>query len=77
MPYDISEMAMEDYDQVVEFWRAQEGLGLNESDSREHIARYLERNPGMSFVARDGGQVVGFVERRDLTLLQRVIDGCC
>ena len=30
-------------------------------DSKDDIARFLERNPGLSFVARDNGQLVGVV----------------
>src|SRR6185295_720662 len=51
-----------DYDAVVEFWCRQEGIGLNESDECEPIARFLARNPGMSFVARDpAGNVIAAV----------------
>jgi ribosomal protein S18 acetylase RimI-like enzyme len=42
-------------------WCNTEGLTLREADSREAIARYLGRNPGLSFVARDAGQLVGAV----------------
>jgi ribosomal protein S18 acetylase RimI-like enzyme len=61
MPYHITEMSIADYDDVLNFWRGQQGIGLNESDSRERIALYLGRNPGMSFVIRDGGQVIAAV----------------
>jgi N-acetylglutamate synthase len=50
-----------DYDAVMALWRATEGLTLRDVDSREGITRYLARNPGLSFVARDGGQLVGAV----------------
>jgi N-acetylglutamate synthase len=42
-------------------WCATEGITLREADSREAIVRYLERNPRLSFVARDAGQLVGAV----------------
>jgi len=42
-------------------WCATEGLTLREADSREAIVRYLERNLGLSFVARDAGHLVGAV----------------
>ena len=50
-----------DYDEVMALWCATEGLTLREADSREAIVRYLERNPGLSFVARDAGHLVGAV----------------
>ena len=48
---------------VLALWQAAEGVGLSAADGRPAIARYLERNPGMSFVAvrhradRRGGAV--------------------
>ncbi|HEX2971148.1 MAG TPA: GNAT family N-acetyltransferase [Tepidisphaeraceae bacterium] len=57
----IAEMSIADYDEVMSFWRDQEGLGLNDSDSRGQIAAFLERNRGMSYVIRDQGCVVAAV----------------
>jgi ribosomal protein S18 acetylase RimI-like enzyme len=50
-----------DYDEVVAFWKSQKGVGLNETDERDRIAGYLERNPGMSVIVRDGKQLIGAV----------------
>jgi ribosomal protein S18 acetylase RimI-like enzyme len=50
-----------DYDEVMALWSSTEGLTLREADSREAISRYLARNADLSFVARDGGQLVGAV----------------
>jgi ribosomal protein S18 acetylase RimI-like enzyme len=50
-----------DYDEVMVLWASSEGLTLREADSRDAVERYLSRNPGLSFVARDEGQVVGAV----------------
>jgi len=63
MTLDISKMTISDYPTVLALWRSVEGVGLHEeeSDSPEGIARYLARNPGMSFVARIHGQTVGAV----------------
>jgi putative acetyltransferase len=55
-------MRLEDYDDLVAFWTGKEGVELNESDTREAIGRYLERNPGLSLVARDeAGRIVGAI----------------
>ena len=48
----ISHLTMSDYDQAVAFWRSQTGIALNESDEREPMTRFLQRNPGMSLIAR-------------------------
>jgi len=62
MGIDIEVMTIADYDEVIELWRGTEGIGLHEfEDSREGIAMYLDRNPGMSFVARSEGKLVGAV----------------
>lgn len=52
---------MEDYDEVYSFWQSVEGMGLSSADSREGMQTYLERNPGMSLLARDGGKIAGTV----------------
>ncbi|HMD60286.1 MAG TPA: GNAT family N-acetyltransferase [Opitutaceae bacterium] len=50
-----------DYGKVYAVWKKAEGVGLNESDSREAVARYLKRNPGLSRVAVSGRRVVAIV----------------
>lgn len=55
----VREMTIEDYDPVYALWEASEGVGLSDADSKEGIHRFLERNPGLSFVALDGDQLVG------------------
>jgi putative acetyltransferase len=57
----ISEMTAQDYDDVLTLWQVAEGVGLSRSDSREGIARFLQHNPGLSFVARDEGVLVGAI----------------
>ena len=61
MDWTINAMTMADYDDVLALWKASEGVGLSEADSPAGIARFLERNPGLAFTARTGGQVVGAV----------------
>lgn len=60
--YGIRKMGLRDYDGVLALWRGVAGIGLDDDcDSRAGIARYLKRNPGMSFVARRGRKIVGAV----------------
>jgi len=62
MSLEIRPFTIDDYDEAFELWRGAEGVGLRGSaDSREGIARYLQRNQGSSFVARQGGTLVGAV----------------
>jgi len=59
----IRPMTAADYDQAAALWQAAEGIGLDDVDSREHIAAYLARNGPMSFAAIDDadGRIVGAV----------------
>jgi len=60
-PFAIAPMSIEHYGEAYDLWRRTEGIGLSATDSREATARYLERNPGLCFVALAGGHVVGTV----------------
>jgi ribosomal protein S18 acetylase RimI-like enzyme len=57
----IQEMTIQDYDEVYALWKESEGIDLSNIDSRSTINRFLERNPGLSFVARQEGLLVGAV----------------
>ena len=57
----IKKMTIEHYDQVLAVWQVSEGVGLSDADSYEGIAGFLNRNPGLSFVACDGEQLVGVI----------------
>lgn len=61
MELEISEMRIEDYDEVLALWHSSEGVGLGESDTEEAIGRFLARNPGLSLVARKGRALAGAV----------------
>lgn len=58
---EISEMQMEDYEEVIALWKKAEGVSLSQADERQNIGRFLIRNPGMSFVARHNDRIVGAV----------------
>lgn len=49
---------MADYDAAVALWKRVEGVEIAEGDSREDIALYVSRNPGLSRVAIDGPTIV-------------------
>jgi N-acetylglutamate synthase len=61
MSIHIMEMATADCEEAIAFWRGQTGVGMNETDTPEAIAAYLRHNPGMSFIVREGNQVVAAV----------------
>src|SRR3984893_4219169 len=53
------EFVMGDYDGAIALWNSVEGVEICEGDSREEIAEYLKRNPGLSRVAAADGKIVG------------------
>ena len=57
----LRELSTEDYAAAVALWASTPGVVLREDDTHEAMARYLERNPGLSFVALDGEMLVGAV----------------
>jgi len=57
----ITPFTMSNYDPVIALWQMSDGVGLSDADSPEKIQFYLERNPGMSFIARQEGVIVGAV----------------
>lgn len=59
--YHIQMFDIRAYDQVFSLWEQTEGIGLSGADSKENIQAYLDRNPGTSFVAAAGKEIVGTV----------------
>jgi putative acetyltransferase len=59
MSIQIREMTIADYEPVYTVWENSEGIGLSDADSKEGIKHFLVRNPGLSFIALDGDQIVG------------------
>ena len=55
------EFRIEDYDSAVDLWHRVEGVEIAEGDSKEDIARYILRNPGVSRVAQEGTKIIAAV----------------
>jgi N-acetylglutamate synthase len=56
--YRLRELRLADYDTVMALWQRSEGIGLNESDTRDAIAAFLSRNVGLSAVAVDAADAI-------------------
>jgi len=54
---EIVEMRAIDYGQVLELWQRSENLGQTETPSE--FMSFLDRNPGISTIARDSQQILG------------------
>lgn len=61
MKFNIRAFSPEDTPLAIDLWKASEGIGLSAADEPDQIARYLQRNPGMSFTAWDGQKMIGAV----------------
>lgn len=55
----ILELTLDRYDEVLELMRSTPGVAVRDADSKPAMARYLERNPGLSFIAEVDGKIVG------------------
>ena len=54
-------MTLRDYEDCLALWKGVEGLSIQKADSKEAIGAYLKRNPGLSYVVRENGALVGAV----------------
>ena len=59
--YTIRTMQLTDYDAVMALMQQTPGVSIRDADSREATQRYLDRNPGLSFVAHADGAMVGCI----------------
>ncbi len=58
----IREFRIEDYDTVFALWQnSGPGVGISRSDTREEIAKKLQRDPDLFLVAVDGDKIIGTV----------------
>lgn len=58
----VRTMNIDDYDKVYALWMSCKNMGFNNlDDSREGIEKFLNRNPGISFVAEEGDRIIGIV----------------
>jgi len=59
MSIEIQPMSMTAFEEILDLWQNSPGVGLSNADLPENIARFLDRNPGLSFIARDAELLVG------------------
>ena len=57
----VREMAISDYDRVLDLWKRTSGLGLSGVDSRQGILTFLNRNPGLCFVFEEEKKILGTI----------------
>ena len=57
----IRELVLGDYSQVITLWKNTENIGISSADSIENLEIFLQRNPGLSFVAEADHSIIGAV----------------
>lgn len=57
----IRVMTLSDYDDIAHLMKTTPGISFRDADSRGATARYLSRNPNLSFVAEVEGRIVGCI----------------
>jgi N-acetylglutamate synthase len=55
----IRELCMADHDRLLSLMTATPGITVRAADGFQATERYLARNPGLSFVAESGSELVG------------------
>jgi ribosomal protein S18 acetylase RimI-like enzyme len=55
----LREMNFDDYPAFIDLLSRTAGVTVRAADRPEAIRRYLERNPGLSFIAEADGQLIG------------------
>jgi GNAT superfamily N-acetyltransferase len=59
---EITELTIKNCEEVLTLWESSEGVGLDkDTDTKERIEIYLQRNPGLSFTAFEKGKLIGTV----------------
>lgn len=58
----IRKMTINDYERVYQLWTNTPGMGMRSvDDSKEGIAKYLNRNPETCFVAESENKIIGVI----------------
>jgi N-acetylglutamate synthase len=59
----IRNMTLADYERVIQLWESCDGVHMHRdySETYEGMENFLIRNPGMSFIASNGENIVGAV----------------
>lgn len=55
----VKELTIDRYDDLLAIWQRTSGISLRDADSRPATERYLQRNPGLSFIAEIDGRIIG------------------
>lgn len=57
----IREIHIDDYNEIHTLWNNTPGMGLSDADSCDNIAKFLNRNKGLSFCYEKDGKIIGTI----------------
>lgn len=55
------EATIKDYDQMYQLWGNTEGMGLSDSDTKENIEKFLNKNQGLNYVCEEEEKIIGTI----------------
>lgn len=58
---EVRELRLADYESAWRLWLETPGMRISAADSEEGVAVFLRRNPGLSFAAWDGVELIGTI----------------
>lgn len=59
--YRLREFVARDIDPALQLWRNTEGIGVSDADRPDRIREFLDRNPGLSYVAASSDTLHGTI----------------
>ncbi len=62
MEYRIIEMSLDRYEELIAFWRSNEGLWASDDDDYDNLQQFLQRNPGLSLIVLYEDRIIGSVK---------------
>jgi len=61
MTLHFREMQIGDYEHALHLWQHTAGMGLSSADEKSEIARFLQKNQGLCFVALEDEHLIGTI----------------
>ena len=62
MKYQIIEMGLDRFTELIDFWKSCEGIYINDDDEFENLKIFLERNPELNFVVLYENKIIATVK---------------
>jgi N-acetylglutamate synthase len=65
MEYIITDMTLDRYDELLDFWSKIEGIRVSDDDKYENLRIYLERNPDSNFIVLHNDKIIATIKCSD------------